>query len=315
MKEIIEWLISMEQTAREIYGDASRFFKEDKELERLLKHLAKDEAWHFHVMASAADFIKIDPQPPLTISLDNASKSRIEAPFHKNKREIIRGNLTKESLLNCIVSTEFSEWNYFFLYVVNALRGKRREFEYAASKMEHHKKLIERYIENLPNNRKYIKTIRHLPKVWNVKILIVEDNKPLRLMMSALLSTEGDVETAENGKRGLHKITKQFYDIILSNDFMPGMNGIELYKKSVQYDPLIAGRFLFLMDDITPGHIDFVRKNRIRYLIKPFPMHEVKKAMHSILSKTPRKSHIRIAPQTQKRIYHEMKKATRSNVV
>lgn len=62
MKEIIKWLIGMEQMAGEFYRDASVLLKYDKELKRFLSHLTEDEAWHFHVMRSAAEFIKQVPQ-------------------------------------------------------------------------------------------------------------------------------------------------------------------------------------------------------------------------------------------------------------
>ncbi len=293
MEEIIEWLINMEQMAGAVYHDASTFFKKDTKLKKLLDHLIEDEAWHYHVMVSAADFTKREKQPLRTLALDEAHKARIEAPFHKNRARITRGILTKDSLVDCIVTTEFSEWNYFFLYVINALKGKKREFEYAASTIEHHKKLIEHYIEKLPDNGNYIKKIRNIAKIWDVRILIVDYNKPFCLLMSEILSNEGVVETANTGETGLMKINEQYRDIVLLNDSMPGMNGAQFYKKAVQHDPLIADRFVFLMNKSTPSRLDFVKKNKIKYLIKPCTVSEVKEAMHDILSKTPRKSKIK----------------------
>lgn len=195
--------------------------------------------------------------------------------------------MTKESLLDCIAATECSEWNYYFLYVINVLKEIRYEFKYAASKIEHHKKLIERYIEKQPNNRKYLKKMRRLPKVWDVRILILEYNKPLRILLSELLSTEGVIETAGNAEAGIKKISEQYYDIILVNDIMPGMKGSDIYNKAVRHDPLIADRFLFLMGEKNPRHIDFAKANKIKYLVKPVSIGEVKETMHDIMSKTP----------------------------
>jgi CheY-like chemotaxis protein len=301
MKELIEWLIGIEHMAGEIYKNAAGVFKNDKHLVRFLYHLAEDEAWHFMVMGSAADLIKREPLAPSNLALDRAFKTRIEDPCLKIREKLASGALTKESLLDYIATIEFSEWNYFFLYIVNALREKRREYEYAASKIEYHKKYISRFIENQPNNRTYLTKMQHLPKVWDARILIIEDFKPLRILLSQLLSTEGIVETADNGELGLRKIGEHYYDIILVSDLMPCVSSTEFYKKAVKHDPLIAKRLVFLVDSMTSGSLDFLQKNNLRYLIKPFPMHEVKEVMHSVLAATPNKKQISILLQSIKK--------------
>ena len=291
MKDIVEWLIGMEHMAGELYKDTVDLFTEDKVFAPFLKHLAEDEAWHFHVMGSAADFFNHGAQRPADIILDNALKARVESPFRESRWKIEKGTLTREARLDCIVTTEFSEWNDLFLYVVNALKGKRREFAYVASKMEQHKKYIERHFEKISGNGTRLDSIRRLPKVWDIRILIVEDYEPFRILMADILSTEGVVDAVESGEQGLEKLAEQHYDIVLSDDFMPHMSGIEFYQKAVNRCPLLIDHFLFLMDVITPEHVDFARENKIRYLLKPFPVDEVKEAVHDIMSKTPPQRH------------------------
>jgi len=291
MKEIIDWLIGMEHLSGGVYSDAAVLFKEDKEFMELLNHLAEDEAWHFHVMASAAEFLQSEAQrPPDIIALDSAAKARIEGPFNENKENISTGTLTKDSMLACIATTEFSEWNDYFLYVVNALKEKKREFAYVASKIEQHKKLIERYFEKLPHNRIYLDKIRHLPKVWDMNILIVEDYAPIRELLSELLASEGAVEAAENGQKGLKKSAERYYDVILADSIMPEMNGLEFFRQAVLHAPRLAERFLLLTDFNDDEHIDFAKKNNIRYLAKPFLLDDLREAVHGLLANTPAKS-------------------------
>ena len=286
MLEIIQWLIGMEHMSGEVYKDAEIFFENDREFARLLNHLAEDEAWHFHIMGSAADFYKSEPQRPACIILDDALMTRLEAPFHENRKMISAGTLTRDAMLDCIVRTEFSEWNDIFLYVVNTLKGKRREFVYVASKLEQHKKYIERYLETLPLGSVFLDRIRRVPTVWNIRILVVEDYEPIRELVADLLSTEGIVETAENGEEGLKKATLQYYDLILSDNYMNVMSGIEFFKQIALRDPRVAERFLFLVDDIKPDHLDFIAKHNIRYLMKPFPVDDFQRMVHDMLSKT-----------------------------
>ena len=288
MKEIIEWLIRMEHLSGELYKDAVDLFKEDAVFAPFLNHLAEDEAWHFHVMGSAAEYFNHGKPRPADIILDDAVKARVEAPFHESRRKIEKGTLTKEALLDCIVTTEFSEWNNLFLYVVNSLKGMRREFAYVASKMEQHKKYIERHFEKIAGTGVRLDSLRRMPKVWDIRILIVEDYEPLRVLLSDILSMEGSVDTAENGEQGLAKLAEHHYDIILSDDYMPSMSGVEFYQQAVSQCPLLEEHFLFLMDVIKPGDLEFAREHKIKYMLKPLSVDELKETVHEIMSKTPR---------------------------
>jgi hypothetical protein len=70
------------------------------------------------------------------------------------------------------------------------------------------------------------------------------------------------------------------------------MSGVEFYKQAALRDPRIAERFLFLMDDIKPDHLDFITKQNVRYLMKPFSVEDFRRTVHDMLSKTsPTSSH------------------------
>ena len=63
------------------------------------------------------------------------------------------------------------------------------------------------------------------------RILIVEDEKPLREAFAFLLRSEGfEVSLAENGKAGLERLAEAPPDLILLDMLMPVMNGIEFLK-------------------------------------------------------------------------------------
>ena len=63
------------------------------------------------------------------------------------------------------------------------------------------------------------------------KLLIVEDNIELLMLLNQLLSTKYIVKTASNGKEAMKIIRKEELDIIISDVMMPVMNGIELTRK------------------------------------------------------------------------------------
>ena len=285
MIHIVEWLIGQEHTAGKLYDDASMLFKEDKELFQFLADLSEDEAWHYHAMASGLDYLKsVSPQISSDISLDGITTSKLEAPFIEIRTMIAGGSLSKEAVLDCIASAEFHEWNDIFLYAINVLKAKKREFRFVASKIEQHKKHIIRFFETLDSNSAYLAKIRHLPEVWKHKILVVADYEPMRELLSAVFCDEGIVHTAVNGQEGLARMTEQYYDLIISDVDMPVMNGIEFNRQAtLKFGPL-ANRFLFYINfPASENTLDFLEINKLRYLIKPAPLQVIKATVHEML--------------------------------
>lgn len=65
------------------------------------------------------------------------------------------------------------------------------------------------------------------------RILIIEDEKPLREAFAYLLTSEGfDVEFAENGKVGLSRLATFKPDLILLDMLMPIMDGMSFLKQA-----------------------------------------------------------------------------------
>ncbi|MHB1865346.1 MAG: response regulator [Candidatus Saccharimonadales bacterium] len=63
------------------------------------------------------------------------------------------------------------------------------------------------------------------------KVLIIEDEKPLRYVYSLILKKEGfQVVTAKNGKAGIVKLKSFKPDLIILDMLMPEMDGISFLK-------------------------------------------------------------------------------------
>lgn len=64
------------------------------------------------------------------------------------------------------------------------------------------------------------------------KVLIVEDELPLRMAYDTILKREGHtVERAKDGQEALEKVEKLDPDLILLDLLMPNIDGIEFLKK------------------------------------------------------------------------------------
>lgn len=65
-----------------------------------------------------------------------------------------------------------------------------------------------------------------------MQVLLVEDSPEVSLSVREILSGAGhDVADAANGKEALEKIASDAYDLIVSDIWMPEMDGISLLKE------------------------------------------------------------------------------------
>lgn len=64
------------------------------------------------------------------------------------------------------------------------------------------------------------------------RVLLVEDDGLLREMYALKLNLEGfEVDTAADGREGLEKAMSSTFDVILLDNLMPHMSGLELLQK------------------------------------------------------------------------------------
>ena len=89
------------------------------------------------------------------------------------------------------------------------------------------KNLFEELIFNqhLSDRQPYHPTVSHA----NCRILVVDDNRSLRMITSLLLTKEGYiVDQAQHGREALEMIRRERYDVMLLDVEMPQLNGLEL---------------------------------------------------------------------------------------
>ncbi len=283
VKEIIDWLLEIEHLAHEFYLLAARRFVDDGNLHSFLKHTATDEAWHYHAMKNAAQYFQQHQFPTSPISLDDKTKKRIGDTFKKNIAAVKNDLLSPEQLIDCMVDTEFSEWNIFFLYVVNTVKGKNLEFDHAASEMQHHVLHIEQFIENECGFPQKIERLKKLTAVYEEKILVVEDNPVVAGLLEAVLSQTGTVHLAGNGQEAVEKTDHNFYRLIVSDIDMPIMDGLSFYKEAVAKYPPLHETFLFLTGDLSPERLAFFIEKGLPYLQKPVSIGDIRRITSDIL--------------------------------
>ena len=90
-----------------------------------------------------------------------------------------------------------------------------------------------------------------MAELLNKKILIVEDEAPLRNAVSDILTFEGfTVFQAKNGQEGLDIALKEHPDLTLLDLMMPIMDGLTMLEKLRKDQPWGAGAAVILLTNI-----------------------------------------------------------------
>ena len=108
------------------------------------------------------------------------------------------------------------------------------------------------------------------------KILIVEDELNLRKLLSLILSQQHyQVITVDNAEEAMAIIQQQDIDLILLDNRLPGMSGLEALKQIKETAPDI---FVILMTAYAgvDTAVEALKLGAIDYIVKPFDQNDLK---------------------------------------
>ena len=121
------------------------------------------------------------------------------------------------------------------------------------------------------------------------KILIIEDEKAIRNVLSNIVIEEDknhEVDTAENGLDGFEMLTQNTYDLVLCDIKMPNMDGIELLEKAIAIQPELPIVMISGHGDLDTA-VESIKKGAFDYISKP---PDLNRLLHTIRNGLDRKS-------------------------
>jgi len=122
-------------------------------------------------------------------------------------------------------------------------------------------------------------------RVAGARILVVDDEPAVLQLLEQVLTDEGhEVETTDRADDALDKIKRGQYNLILLDIKLPGMSGIELYKRIQRMGGSLASRIIFITGDIMGADTKkFLSKTKVRYITKPLDIEQLKREINSQL--------------------------------
>ncbi|TGA97854.1 response regulator transcription factor [Sporolactobacillus shoreae] len=118
-----------------------------------------------------------------------------------------------------------------------------------------------------------------------MRLLVVEDNGPLRKEIVKLLADDYDVDSAENGEDALYLAEQNIYDALVLDIMLPGMDGFKvtqsLREKNID-TPIIFLTARDALDDRVKG----LNLGGDDYIVKPFQNQELQARLSAILRRS-----------------------------
>jgi PAS domain S-box-containing protein len=119
-----------------------------------------------------------------------------------------------------------------------------------------------------------------------VRILVVDDEHVVREFINKALEEEGhQVDTVDNAEDAIEMVKNKKYRIILLDIKMPGMSGIELYKRFQKMNSALARSVVFVTGDVMGARtLSFLAKVKSPYITKPFDGKQLNTAINRLFN-------------------------------
>jgi len=118
----------------------------------------------------------------------------------------------------------------------------------------------------------------------NKRILIVEDDEEMRALLRDVIEEEGyKTDSVNNGSEAFRKLTKESFDLIITDVRMPGLTGLDILPgiKRLQPEAPIIVITAFGSEEVQRKAFE---RGANAYLEKPIHFHKLRTLIHDIFS-------------------------------
>ncbi len=109
------------------------------------------------------------------------------------------------------------------------------------------------------------------PPQQSRRVLVIDDHAAMGTSLQLMLRGEHEVDAVTSAAAALERMEAVLYDVILCDVVMPGVTGMDLYRRVLEFNPRLAERFVFMTGGATSAAVQrFLDSSRRRVLEKPF---------------------------------------------
>jgi signal transduction histidine kinase/CheY-like chemotaxis protein len=117
------------------------------------------------------------------------------------------------------------------------------------------------------------------------RVLVVEDEPTVARLIADVLEDEGlHVDVLLDGREALERAGREPFDLVICDMKMPGLDGQNFYQSLSRARNPLQERFLFVTGDVIAQPTqEFLERNRLPHVAKPFRVEELTEKVFSLL--------------------------------
>jgi signal transduction histidine kinase/CheY-like chemotaxis protein len=118
------------------------------------------------------------------------------------------------------------------------------------------------------------------------RVLVVEDEPTVARLIADVLKEEGlHVDVLLDGREALDRARRESFDLVICDMKMPGIDGQHFYNTLARAGNPLIDHFLFVTGDVIAPHThEFLARNHLPHVAKPFRVEELTEKVHRMLS-------------------------------
>jgi len=121
--------------------------------------------------------------------------------------------------------------------------------------------------------------------IENKPVLIVDDEKNIRLTLSMVLESMGlESDEAMNGEEALAKLEKKDFGVVLLDLKMPGMDGMEVLRRMQELHPDIRTIIITAHGTIDSA-VEAMKLGAVDFIQKPFAPDEIRELVSKVIDR------------------------------
>ena len=122
-----------------------------------------------------------------------------------------------------------------------------------------------------------------MTEIPEIVIVVIDDNEGILELCATALTREGvRVVTASDPEDGIEAVFREHPQIVLTDLVMPGLSGLEVLDRIVEFDPAIDV-ILMTAHYSSESAVDAIRRGAADYLTKPVPVNALRERIAKLV--------------------------------
>ncbi len=115
-------------------------------------------------------------------------------------------------------------------------------------------------------------------------VLVVDDDEAVRRLLTTVLRRTYSVEAAGNGTDAVECLRRRRYDLVISDNSMPGLNGVDVFRTVLQWSDVERSPFMFFTSFLDAEEQLLLEQHGVPFLLKSTSLRQLQETVAQVIS-------------------------------